>query len=252
MNPYEECPWDNTPDWGEMGAKCPKCGNDILEESGTNQRAGTVGLHCEDCGHEWQHTMHPESDPFDSIVALVKNIAENAWKFYRALYKGTACGPMVGFRIDGEWVYGQDLPDKTPIEKLDLSGVRVSSIVEGSDVEIDGKIFDAPFKPDEFWKAVKAVNDEASFYWVRDNSVWYHVWDSAGEYDAWCHIEGFDDAVKWDDAGKMPPALRNDLSAAIMKHADEIPMEKPFPYTIPGMGSDCFFIQEFENDTTYL
>ena len=98
-------------------------------------------------------------------------------RFYRQVYKATPCGPMVGFRINGIWVYGDDLPSLGLEELLPMvvDGVSVSSIVEGSDDEVPGDKLVGNFDPDDFWKLVEDVNLDASALWEEANSTHFCV-----------------------------------------------------------------------------
>ncbi len=123
--------------------------------------------------------------------------ADNLYGIYRPIYKYTDCGPSIGFKIrgmpathemregapwrEGEgdvWFYCDDLGRLGTFAEMEAAGlevieVSVSSIVEGSDVEIDGEKLPVTTSKDDFWKAVTAVDEEAKFYWERDNSDWY-------------------------------------------------------------------------------
>lgn len=111
---------------------------------------------------------------------LVDGHGGSLYAFYHALYKGIDCGPTIGFLVNGTWIYNDDLPD-VPVDVMEQSldyvvrGVCISSIVEGSDVEIAPIEFVEDFDPQAFWDAADRVNREASFYWTRDNSDWYQV-----------------------------------------------------------------------------
>lgn len=142
-----------------------------------------------------------------NIGELVRSITgepNRLWHFYRAVYKNVACGPTIGFRVDGEWVYNNDLTNH-PAPRAVVDGVRVSSIVEGSDVEVEGEEFTGPdWQPSEFWAAVDKVNAEAEFYWDRDNSTWLEVY-RPGETQptAWLHWSAFEDEPEWDGEGDL-------------------------------------------------
>lgn len=99
--------------------------------------------------------------------------------FYKQVYKSTACGPTIGFLIDSSWIYNGDLPSLTLKEMREagheVDGVSVSSIVEGSDVEIPAVRFYGAFDPDEFWKAVEEVNEKADAEWDLANSEYFSI-----------------------------------------------------------------------------
>lgn len=146
-----------------------------------------------------------------AIRKMVRNMvgSDGLGRFYRAVYKGTACGPSIGFLIDGKWYYCDDLyrfhkkilfNDSRPqrlkkstagyFERFDtartdrhfwqnhvVTGISVSSIVEGSDAEVPGEhitdpTLDREKLEKEFWKTVDYVNDEVNHLWLRDNSRW--------------------------------------------------------------------------------
>ena len=90
------------------------------------------------------------------------------YSFYRSVYNGTACGPTIGMRFKGsdETIYNRDLPREESVPEIEF--ISVSSIVEGSDVEIDARIVD---RAESFWGVLVEVDEEAKFYWERDNSV---------------------------------------------------------------------------------
>lgn len=101
------------------------------------------------------------------------------WEVYRAIYKATPCGPTIGFRVNGKWIYNDDLYSLPPWPVYAMTGcidgVSVSSIVEGSDVEVPGEKLTGDFTEAQFWNLVEQVNKEATFYWDRDNSDWYGI-----------------------------------------------------------------------------
>lgn len=98
---------------------------------------------------------------------------ETFYRFGRCLYKYTDCGPwVVAVLLDGTEVYYESAEGNALSMDTVVDHVRVGSIVEGSDVEI------GPYEvtdPKDFYKVVEQVNDEASFYWDRDNTNLYEV-----------------------------------------------------------------------------
>ena len=100
----------------------------------------------------------------------------------KSIYKGTDCGA---------WL------------KVTHDSVRIGSIVEGSDVEVEPRDLVWPFTAKKFWDAVQSVDDEAKFYWDRDNSIWFvakfepigkPVQHYHGKY-CWGELEWFDTEV---------------------------------------------------------
>ncbi len=109
---------------------------------------------------------------------------QTLYDFYKDIYKASI-GHSIGFKIwegtsdKSEWVYTSDLPnlDVNGLYEANtiLLGVSVSSIVEGSEVEIPPRIFEGDFKPEDFWKTVEEVAEEVRFYWRRDNTQWFYL-----------------------------------------------------------------------------
>jgi hypothetical protein len=96
-------------------------------------------------------------------------------------------------------------------------GFEIGSIVEGSDVEIGPKLLRFPLSSDDYDAAVKAINDEATFYWKRDNTDLYFITDGKGidGTRATLRIVAFE-KPKWGDPTdlkRVPPAIRKALLA---------------------------------------
>jgi hypothetical protein len=144
------------------------------------------------------------------ILKMVEELCGegNLYSFYHAVYKGTDCGPMIGFLINGNWIYGRDLPNDY---KGDVGGICVSSIVEGSDAEVSPiRISSEEFSEEKWWEAVKQVNTEARRLWVRDNSDWFMI-SYVGRNVALCHWEQFTDAPIWDWTHKSFPEKNKEI-----------------------------------------
>jgi hypothetical protein len=202
--------------------------------------------------------------------------ADNLYGVYRPIYKYTDCGPSIGFQIRGLpadhksregapwregtedlWLYCDDLLTLGTFadmaEKgLEIIGVSVSSIVEGSDVEIEGGRIPVTSSKDEFWKLVSSVDEEAKFYWERDNSDWYLLRKKGEESTEHAFHETWGD-IKFDD--DMPP----ELQAAVEKFIEaggnwtwnERSGTKTHGYMewFPLPGIDGWEICEWENDS---
>ena len=154
-----------------------------------------------------------------------KDSLGNLYSFYRGIYKSVACGPMIGFRINGRWIYGSELPN-TPVEELKgtVDGIWVKSIVEGSDVELDGYNFDADtFDPKAFWEAVTGVNEEARFYWERDNSTWVDVF---GKHIG--HLQETWGKFKWDNPNEIPGEDRG-MIERFVSDLETFEYDTPYP-----------------------
>lgn len=202
--------------------------------------------------------------------------ADNLYGIYRPIYKYTDCGPSIGFKIrgmpathamregapwregDGDvWFYCDDLGRLGTFAEMEAAGlevieVSVSSIVEGSDVEIDGEKLPVTTSKDDFWKAVTAVDEEAKFYWERDNSDWYLL-RKKGEDSTEHAFHNVWGDIKFDD--DMPPELR----AAVEKFIEDggnMTWEKGmgrqthgYMEWFPLIGIDGWEICEWENDS---
>jgi hypothetical protein len=102
----------------------------------------------------------------------------------RTLYKYIDCGPWTVFIVPGipkGSVYYEDAKasELNWLEKC--TGLRIGSIVEGSDVEVGPETLLFPFTEKDLDRVVSAINEEASFYWERDNSRYFTVLDKSGE-----------------------------------------------------------------------
>ena len=83
----------------------------------------------------------------------------------RNTYKCTDCGAWI--REDVE-VEGEDYVDFLGYEheaEVSWRGITVGSIVEGVDYDCTPETVTYPFKMDEFWQALKNVEDQANEIW---------------------------------------------------------------------------------------
>lgn len=137
---------------------------------------------------------------------LVKLIDKHSYdgtlySFGHLIYKETVCGPWVTFVLsDGSEVYYETEAAKVTLEELEarglsVVGLNIGSVVEGSDVEIGpyGLEIDDEFTTGAFWRVIDSVDDEAKFYWKRDNAAYYSLRDANGALLAWCEWERFAD-----------------------------------------------------------
>lgn len=125
------------------------------------------------------------------------------YRFGRTLYKHTDCGPATCFILaDGDLVYYKDHKAfDNSITDL-ITGIRISSIVEGSDVEVGPVTLMFPFTEKDLDKTVRAINDEAVFYWNRDNTDNFWVTNTKTRHQVHVQWTQFDDKPKWH--GKLP------------------------------------------------
>lgn len=130
---------------------------------------------------------------------LAAHDAENFWRFGRNLYKYTGCGPWVKLILTEERsMYYEDkgADDPSALDDPDIIGIEIGSIVEGSEVEVGPYFLRFPFAEEQFEEAVKNVDDEAHFYWQRDNIHEYYV--DHEDHSYWVRIEPFE-KFDWDD-----------------------------------------------------
>lgn len=128
--------------------------------------------------------------------------SETPHGFGRSLYKGVSCGPWISYIMkNGKDVYYGDAPDKL----TGCIGVKVGSIVEGSDVEIDPEELIFPFTDKDFWNKVDEVNKQASFYWERDNTDNFQILKGKKVIGFVTWTE-FDDKPKWE--GEVPKDIQ--------------------------------------------
>jgi hypothetical protein len=136
----------------------------------------------------------------------------------RSLYKYTDCGPWASFSLPGKAdsiYYGDDKARKGWRKwARRCSGINIGSIVEGSDVNVGPTHLSFPFTKDEFWAAVKAINDEAAFYWKRDNSRNYALHHD-GKRSGWMTCTEFEEP-QWDD--DVPAKVRKALLKWLENH----------------------------------
>jgi hypothetical protein len=111
--------------------------------------------------------------------------ADNFWRFGRTLYKYTDCGPWTRLVLteDRSIYYGaKGADDPSLLLDDDIIGIEIGSIVEGSEVEIGPILLRFPFTSNKLYAMVKEINDEASFYWKRDNEDEFILTSGGIEY----------------------------------------------------------------------
>ena len=109
----------------------------------------------------------------------------------RNTYKYTDCGAWVQEktedRVDYESPHIEEFNDAPTCKHL--IGLAVGSIVEGVDYDCDPVTVTYPFELDEFWKALKAVEDQANEIWKRTHGC-EDCWPD-GTCDEWCNELSF-------------------------------------------------------------
>jgi len=92
------------------------------------------------CSDIWSYLIGGEvPDPERCQIAISK-----------AIYRGTRCGAWIRFNADG---------------------IKLGSIVEGSDAETETHTLLYPFDYEEIWSALEAIEDEAEILWHEANDL---------------------------------------------------------------------------------
>lgn len=91
------------------------------------------------CGDIWSYLIGGEVPCPETCQSTIK----------KAIYKGTRCGAWIEFMDDG---------------------IRLGSIVEGSDAETKTHKLAYPFDYNEIWEALEVIEDEADYLWHEANA----------------------------------------------------------------------------------
>lgn len=100
----------------------------------------------------------------------------------RLIYKVTACGPWMSFVTNESVIYYEDAEAYSTGWINNCTGIKIGSIVEGSDSCATINELTFPFTEKDFDLALKNVNEEASFYFERDNGIWLKIFDGEDVY----------------------------------------------------------------------
>lgn len=121
----------------------------------------------------------------EQLVKLIDKLSYDGtlYSFGHIIYKETVRGPWVTFILsDGSDVYYETEAAKVTLEELEarglsVVGLNIGSSVEGSDVEIGpyNLEIDDEFTTGAFWRVIDSVDDDAKFYWKRDNAAYYSL-----------------------------------------------------------------------------
>lgn len=114
----------------------------------------------------------------------------------------------------------------------ECAGIKMGSIVEGSEAYVDRDPMMFPFTGEEFDAYVREINDEASAYWERDNLDHYSVRQGKKEY----YINS-----GWGRELKLPEKLREAVTAFLQTND----LEEGQTTTIP---STKIKIEKFATD----
>jgi hypothetical protein len=109
------------------------------------------------------------------------------------------------------------------VEPDQCVGLEFGSIVEGSDVTSGPFEHLFPFESDAFDNDLETMEAETSFYWERDNSLWYVLQVRDKTY----YLHNACGDIKW-DGDKPSPTLRKKVETFIEEAFDSIPTAPGF------------------------
>ena len=207
---------------------------------------------------------------FDELaVAMGNDIDCTPYQVGRSLYKYTDCGPWTSFILNKPWAPsdGQKTWDGMKLYYEDeaaagrdfvknIIGVKFGSIVEGSDVEISPVELMFPFESERIDEVIKGMDEEASFYWERDNKDWFYLKSPKGTHYAFHAGWG---EVTW-DSKKPIKAVVEAISAwteeyypGIWKKEDNnsYSMEAGYDKYVPFPGRKGWEVSQWQNDMDY-
>ena len=95
-------------------------------------------------------------------------------------------------------IYYESHPANSALENC--IGVRIGTIVEGSEVELGGDALLFPFTDVDFDQQIESLNSEATFYWKRDNVSSYSVIFKDTEY--------YVDLIHYESFKELPKSIR--------------------------------------------
>jgi len=122
-----------------------------------------------------------------------------------------------------------------------LVSFSIQTIVEGSDVTVDGEEMALPIATKAVQDWIDDMEKQSSFYWERDNSLWYRLRNTkTGTVRTLQATQG---EFKWHQP--TPKALRKKVEDYILD--DSFDLSKST--AIPGMKN--LTVEEFCNDTTF-
>jgi len=134
---------------------------------------------------QWIETPPDDADPdYEAMVDPWRKVIDKDMpltRFAKAVYKSTACGPYINFKINNDRItssgdsHGHDVLEMTLDQlienKIPFAGLQIGSYVEGSEAHVGPH----DTTPETFWDTVNDVNREATFYWERDNLDWFII-----------------------------------------------------------------------------
>lgn len=112
---------------------------------------------------------------YENVQQLIEDYGDNFYQFGRSLYKNVSCGPWCRLVLENDdTIYYES--EKANQKNIDgVIALEIGSIVEGSDVEIDAERLVFPFTNEELWELVEHIDEQAKFYWERDNLKDFYI-----------------------------------------------------------------------------
>jgi len=189
-SPYDDPEYCHLCGQMDMRCQCKEC-----------DECGEIGrIECID-----EHSLKPTHAVWYCIEQLTgdQSLREYAHGFSKHSF--VTVGFLLPFRQpedQPDWVWCDDLPEgKTARDERPL-GIAVSSIVEGSDVELETRKIETTFSQSDFDKALEGLKHEVDFYWRRDNTtnIMVEQIDSAPTIPMHKHANiGFVSWTEWDE-----------------------------------------------------
>lgn len=104
-----------------------------------------------------------------AVRAALRAIGQdNLASFARAIYRSTSTGIGVGFRVEGEWIYGSGLPT-SPLDDLlktqQITGFSATGYCEGVDCDFDPRICEGKVTQADIWGACDAAEQDGLNVW---------------------------------------------------------------------------------------
>lgn len=188
----------------------------------------------------WQDEEPENDEEFTTewdIKSLRGMVAEydNPLSFYKSVYESSNVTITMYF-TDGTMKCNDELPNT--LESIqEIRAISVSSIVEGSDVEIEPI---TPSNAKEFWEAVEEVKKQADFYWNRDHTTTLSIAQN-GERVCLAWWRDGDDHPQWDNGGTEQKRLVMEAFDAHWLRNQTMFVNKGLRYTV----------EEIIDDSTY-
>lgn len=170
----------------------------------------------------------------ESLRAMVAEY-DNPLSFYKAVSESSGVTITMYF-TDGMMKCNDELPNT--LESIqEIRAISVSSIVEGSDVEIEPI---TPANAKEFWEAVEEVKKQTDFYWNRDHTTTLRIIQNGDTVCCAWWRDG-DDHPQWDNGGQEQKRL-------VMKAFDAHWLRNQIQFVNKGLR---YTVEEIIDDSTY-